>query len=110
TKGSERERRVDPFHMPTELADGLGSESAPWIAAILGQREESQTFPRIPRIAHPIRPCRTYDLTCETIRSTASSNLQQIHRFDAAGFSAPTQSWVGLGGSSGGDFKKTDKH
>ena len=30
TKGSERERtRVDPFHMPTELAAGLGPESAP---------------------------------------------------------------------------------
>lgn len=63
--------RVDPFHMPTELADGLGAESLPRVDTT------------------PISPCRassregvSLDVAC-TIASHSGCNCACV------GFSAP---------------------
>ena len=66
--------RVDPFHMPTELADGLGAESLP--------REQ-------PGI--PISPCRA---------GSRESELDGVAQKTHAGFSAPPLGMEGLGGQA----------
>ena len=75
-----RTRRVDPFHMPTELADGLGPESAP----------RNVINDPLVESAASIRPCKPrvrdemsrFSETCGV-----RGNLRAVATY--AGFSAP---------------------
>ena len=69
--GSDANRRVDPFHMPTELADGLEAESLP--------REVRPRFAPVEPIASQ---ANRLDDAC-TVASHSTDNRALV------GFSAP---------------------